>query len=406
MDDFGVDTRVTHGGVHPEEWTTDPLGRSFVNPPTFRGSTITYPTSAALRRSNKDYGFTGITYGRHGNPTTMGLEELFSLMEGADNACLTGSGVAAVNASLLAFVKAGDHVLINDAAYEPTRTFAMTFLKRFGVDTTFFDPTASAEDFDTLFKPTTKVVLLESPASLSFEICDVDAFAEVAHKHGAKVVIDNTWGPTLFRPFDHGCDVSINAATKYLCGHSDVMMGITSGRDNATYRKLKKSVMQLGCPPGPDDAYLVMRGMRTLRVRLAQHEKNGLALARWLEKRPEVKRVMHPGLESHPQHELFKRQFSGSCGLFGLQLVEGFSQEAVDALLDGLKLYSMGYSWGGYESLMMQTDINSARSVKPWKYGDGYGRTLRIHAGLEDIDDLLQDLEAGFDRLNSFPRDM
>lgn len=403
MDEFGMNTRVTHGAAHQDEWTTDPLGRSFVNPPTFRGSTVTYPNSAAIRRALKDYPFEGLTYGRHGNPTTMALEELFSVMEGADNACLTASGVAAVNASLLAFIKSGDHVLITDAAYGPTRDFALGFLKRFGVESTFFDPTASPEDFEALFKPTTKVVLLESPASLSFEVTDVDAYAEVAHRHGAKVVIDNTWGPTLFRPFEHGCDVSVNAATKYLCGHSDVMMGITSARDNATYRKLKKSVMTLGCPPGPDDAYLVMRGMRTLRVRLEQHGKNGLALAEWLEGRPEVIRVMHPGLESHPQHELFKRQFSGSCGLFGLQLVEGYSQEAVDSLLDELKWFSMGYSWGGYESLMMQIDINSMRSVKLWEYGDGYGRTLRIHAGLEDVDDLIRDLEGGFERLNSFP---
>jgi cysteine-S-conjugate beta-lyase len=405
MDGYGMNTRVTHGAAHQDEWTTDPLGRSFVNPPTFRGSTVTYPSSAAIRRASRDYAFEGLTYGRHGNPTTMALEELFSIMEGADNAVLTGSGVAAVNASLLAFIKSGDHILITDAAYEPTRNFARGFLRRFGVATTFFDPTANPEEFEALFQPTTKVVLLESPASLSFEITDVDAYAEVAHRHGAKVVIDNTWGPTLFRPFEHGCDVSVNAATKYLCGHSDVMMGITSARDNETYRALKRSVMTLGCPPGPDDAYLVIRGMRTLRVRLEQHGKNGLALAKWLEERPEVARVMHPGLESHPQHELFKRQFSGSCGLFGLQLVEGYSGEAVDSLLDGLKLFSMGYSWGGYESLMMQNDINSVRDVKLWQYGDGYGQTLRIHAGLEDVGDLIRDIEAGLARLNSFPKE-
>jgi cysteine-S-conjugate beta-lyase len=405
LDEFGMDTRVTHGGSHPEEWTTDPLGRSVVNPPVYHASTITFPNAAAIRRATADYPFEGLAYGRHGNPTTMALEELFSVMEGADNACLTGSGVAAVNASILAFIRSGDHVLITDAAYEPTRNFAMGFLRRFGVETTFFHPTATAAEFAELFRPTTRVVLVESPASLSFEITDVAALAAVAHERGAKVIIDNTWGPTLFRPFDHGCDVSVNAATKYLCGHSDVMMGITSARDNATYRALKKSVMTLGCPPGPDDAYLVMRGMRTLRVRLAQHGKNGLRIARWLETRPEVVRVMHPGLESHPQHELFKRQFSGSCGLFGLQLVEGFSQDAVDAMLDGLRLYTLGYSWGGYESLVLQNKINDARSVATWKYGDGYGHTLRIHAGLEDVDDLIKDLEAGFDRLNSFAKE-
>jgi cysteine-S-conjugate beta-lyase len=233
-------------------------------------------------------------------------------------------------------------------------------------------------------------------------VMDVAAIAEQARARGVKVVIDNTYGPSLFRPFDHGCAISVNAATKYIGGHSDLMMGIAAAADQETYRLLKKSVAMLGCPPGSDDAYLALRGLRTLGVRIKQHGITGMTLARWLESRPEVIRVMHPGLESHPQHELFMRQFTGPCGLFGLQLVEGYSRAALDHMLDGMHLFSMGFSWGGYESLIMANNINSARTVDKWKYGDGYGQTLRIHAGLEDVDDLIRDLEAGFDRLNSF----
>lgn len=404
MDEFEADTRLVHGGSHPDEWTTDPLGRTVVNPPVFRASTIMFPSMESIRHAQKDWPLTGLSYGRHGNPTTLALEELFSVIEGADNASLTSSGVAAVNASILAFVKAGDHILITDGAYEPTRTFADRFLKRFGVETTYFDPLSTPEQFDSLFQPRTKVVLLEAPSSLSFEITDVPTFAKISHDHGAKVVIDNTYGPTLFRPLELGCDVSVNAATKYLGGHSDLMMGITASRDNATFRKVKRSVADLGCPPGTDDAYLVIRGIRTLGVRLKQHGETGIALAQWLEGRPEVKRLLHPALESHPQHELFKSMFSAPCGLFGLQLVEGYSQEALEAMMDGFTLFKMGYSWGGYESLIMVTKINQVRSATKFKYGDGYGFTLRIHAGLEDVRDLVKDLEAGFARLNSFPR--
>lgn len=396
-----MSTKLIHGGVHRDEWTTDPLKRSVVNPPVYHTSTVVFPNVASLRFAASDWPFTGMWYGRHGNPTTFALEEAFAALEGADNACLTASGVAAVNASILAFVQAGDHVLITDAVYDPTRSFCDVFLKRFGVETTYFSPCTSPDDFAPMIRHNTKLVLVESPASLSFEVMDVPAIAARAHSRGLKVLIDNTYGPTLFAPFEHGCDVSINAATKYIGGHSDLMMGIIGAKDPETYRAIKESVVQLGCPPGTDDAYLALRGIRTLGVRLKQHGESGLKIARWLEERPEVIRVMHPGLESHPQHELFKKQFKGSAGLFGFQFREGFSQEAVDSMLDGMKLHAMGFSWGGFESLLMQNDINSARSVDKWKYGDGYGQTMRIHVGLEDIDDLINDLEHGFERLNN-----
>ena len=395
------DTRAVQGGYHPSEWSTDPYGRSVVNPPVYHASTITFPNVATLRFASSDWPFTGMWYGRHGNPTTFALEEAFAALEGADNACLTSSGVAAVNVALLAFVKAGDHILISDACYDPTRDFCDNFLSRFNVSTTYFSPTIDAAQFEELLQDNTKVVLVETPASLSFEITDVRPIAQLAHDRGAKVIADNTWGPTLFRPFEHGCDVSINAATKYIGGHSDLMMGIVAAKDHESYRACKKSLVQLGCPPGPDDAYLALRGLRTLRVRIKRHGASALKIAKWLENRPEVARVMHPALESHPQHKLFRKYFSGSSGLFGFQLQKGYAQGAVDAMIDGMKLHALGFSWGGFESLLMQTKINSVRSVDTWDYIQ-YGQTLRIHSGLEDIDDLIADLEEGFNRLNSF----
>lgn len=399
VSDLHPDTKIVHAGVHRDEWTTDPLKRSFVNPPVCHSSTIVFPTMSAFRQAASDWPFTGLWYGRHGNPTTFALEEAFAAIEGGDNACVTSSGVAAVNAAILAFVQSGDHVLMTDAVYDPTREFCNRFLRRFGVEITYYSPTASPDQVASQMQPNTKVVFVESPASLSFEVMDVPGIARHARERGIKVIADNTWGPTLFCPFEHGVDVSINAITKYISGHSDLMMGIIVTKDYETYRAVKKSVAQLGCPPGTDDAYLALRGLRTLSVRLRHHEKSALQLARWLESRPEVKRVMHPGLESHPQHELFKKQFKGSAGLFGFQLIEGFSQAAVDAMLDGMRLFSIGFSWGGYESLLVQNNINSVRSVDTWKYGDGYGQTLRVNVGLEYIDDLMKDLVDGFDRL-------
>lgn len=405
LNDLHPDTKAVHAGTHREEWTTDPLQRSFVNPPVYHASTVVFPTMRAFRQAASDWPFTGLWYGRHGNPTTFALEEAFASTEGGGNSCVTASGVCAINASILAFVEHGDHVLVTDAVYDPTRSFCDKFLKRFGVTTSYFSPTCDASEMKNLMKGSkTKVVLLESPASLSFEIMNVPDIVKCvkAVNPDVKVICDNTWGPTLFKPFDHGVDVSVNAATKYISGHSDLMMGLIATRrdDLKTYRRVKSSVAELGCPPGSDDAYLALRGLRTLSVRLERHGKNGLLIGKWLEGRPEVKRVMHPGLESHPQHDLYKEMFSGSCGLFGLQLVEGFSQKALDDMLDGMRLFCIGFSWGGFESLLTQNSINSVRTVNKWEYGNGYGQTLRIHVGLEDPNDLIKDLENGFIRLN------
>lgn len=395
------ETKIIYAGMNQEEWTTDWLKRSFLNPPVYHASSIVFPTMESFRKASSDIPFTGLFYGRHGNPTTFAMEEAFSVIEGAYNACVTSSGVAAINVAILSSVRFGDHLLITDAAYKFSRTFSTNFLKRMGVTSTFFSPTITPSEFKILLEdhPNTTAVLLESPASLSFEVMDVAGIAQEAHKVGAAVIIDNTWGPTLFRPFDHGCDVSVNAATKYISGHSDLLMGIVAAKDEVMYRKVKKCVAEMGCPPGSDDVYLALRGLRTLGVRIRQHGLSGLIVAKWLDARPEVVRVMHPGLESHPQHALFEKQFSGSSGLFGFQIFDTFSQEAVDAMLDGMRLHSIALSWGGFESLLIQTHINSFRSADQWTYGNGFGFTFRIHVGLEDVEDLIKDLDDGFNRL-------
>jgi len=393
-DDFRQDTRIVKGGYHGDEWTTDPLGRSVVNPPVYHASTVTFPSVAALREARKDHPFMGMSYGRHGNPTTYALEEAFAVMEGADNACAVASGVAAINAALLAFVKSGDHIVVSDGVYDPTRTFCDKFLAKFNVACTYFDPTCTPAELAELFTPDTKVLFMESPSSLSFELHDFAALARVAKERGATVIADNTYGPTLLRPLELGADVSLNAATKYIGGHSDAMMGLI-GCSRETYRAVKRSVQTLGCPPGPDDCYLCLRGMRTLSVRMRRHEESAVKVARWLQARDDVVQVMHPALESHPQHDIFRRDFAGSSGLFSFQLQDTVCEAGVDALCDNLRLFAMGYSWGGFESLILPCNISAVRSVRKWQYGDGYGATLRLHIGLEDVEDLIADLAHG-----------
>ena len=341
-DAFRQDTRLIKGGYHGDEWTTDPLGRSVVNPPVYHASTVTFPSVAALRAARTDHPFMGMSYGRHGNPTHYALEEAFAVLEGADNACAVASGVAAINAALLAFVRNGDHILVSDGVYDPTRSFVEKFLGRFGVSSTFFDPTCTPAELEALFQPNTRVVFMESPSSLSFELHDMPALAAVSKARGAVVVADNTYGPALVRPLALGADVSLNAATKYIGGHSDLMLGLI-GCSRETYRAVKRSVQTLGCPPGPDDAYLCLRGMRTLSVRLSRHGASALRVAAWLQARDEVVRVMHPALPEHPQHALFLRDFSGASGLFSFQLHDRFGAKAVDALCDSLALFAMGY---------------------------------------------------------------
>ncbi len=388
--DMKEDTVITTAGRDPE------ANFGIVNPPVYHASTITHPTVAAMRSARDRRFEAGVyTYGRHGTPTHTALEEAVAATEGGDRAVCLGSGLAAINAAILAFVEAGDHILMADNVYGPARRFCDSFLGRFGVETTYFDPSIGG-GVGGLAGERTRIVYVESPGSLTFEMTDIPAVADAAHAAGAVVVIDNTWSAgVLFKPFEHGVDVSVQAATKYIVGHSDVMMGAITTTE-ALWPKIRQSAADLGAACGPDDVYLALRGLRTLPVRLRQHHRNGLTLARWLQDRPEVKRVLHPALPEDPGHALWKRDFRGACGLFGVVLNPA-PESALAAMLDGMNLFSMGASWGGFESLILPTNPAAIRSATVWDEGP----TIRIHAGLEDTDDLIDDLERGFARLNA-----
>ena len=348
------DTVIVSAGRYPE------ANHGIVNPPVYHASTVLYPTFEALSKvSGKDY--RAVVYGRYGTPTTFALQEAMAELEGGDWSIACGSGKAAIATVMMAFLKAGDHVLITDSAYQPTRNLARGLLKQYGVETTFYDPAIGGGIAD-LMQDNTKVVYTESPGSITFEIQDLPAIAEAAHAKGAVVVCDNTWsGGYYYRPLDLGADVSIQAGTKYIVGHSDAMLGTAVARTEHM-DQLWQTYTTLGNSLGPDDAYLGQRGLRTLAVRLARHQESALKVAQWLQQRPEVLRVLHPALPDHPGHGLWQRDFTGSSGLFGV-LVKPASMTALAAMLDGMELFGMGYSWGGYESLIVPCDLSNARSA-------------------------------------------
>jgi len=384
------DTLIVSAGRDPE------ANHGVVNPPVYHASTILHPTVAAMEATRKPE-YRGTRYGRYGTPTTFALEDAVAALEGGARCVATGSGLAAIVAALAAFVKAGDHVLMVDSVYGPARRTCDRLLARFGVETTYYDPRIGA-GITRLMRPNTRVVYTESPGSLTFEMQDIPAIAGIAHQRGAMVLVDNSWGtPLYFQPFAHGVDVSIQAATKYIVGHSDAMMGTITATTDA-FPAVEASAREFGAIPGPDDCYLALRGLRTLSVRLARHQETGLTLARWLKARPEVKRVLHPALPDDPGHALWARDFTGACGLFGVVLDERFDKTAVAAMLDGMAHFGMGASWGGFESLILPTDPGKIRTATPWREP---GLTIRIHAGLEDPADLIADLERGFDRLRA-----
>jgi cystathionine beta-lyase len=299
------------------------------------------------------------------------------------------SGLAAVTIPLLAFLSAGDHVLIVDSVYSPTRNFADTMLKRLGISVDYYDPEIGA-GIAALIKPNTKVVFTESPGSNTFEMQDIPAIAAAAHAGGAIVMMDNTWAtPLYFKPLDFGVDVSIHAATKYPAGHSDVLLGTVSA-NAATWPKLQETFFTMGCCAAPDDTYQVLRGLRTMGVRLEHHQRSALEIARWLEGKPGVARVLHPALESHPGHALWKRDFSGSSGIFSIVL-DGGGQKEAHAFLDALQIFGLGYSWGGYESLAVPPLLSDRAVAK----APAEGPVIRLQIGLEDVEDLKADIERG-----------
>ena len=380
-------TRLAHDGSHPEEQF------GIVNPPVYRASTVDYGTVAEMQ-ALRENPYDNFVYGRVGTPTSKAFEEAVANLEGAERCVAVGSGLAAISAAMLAFVGSGDHILVCDNAYSPTRNLCENFMKRYGVTTTYYDPMIGAGIAE-LFQDNTKVIYTESPGSHTFEIQDIPAITNAAHKAGVKVVMDNTWGAGyFFKPFDHGVDVSVQAATKYYVGHSDAMVG-TISMSGENILPVLDNVRVLGYNIAPDDAYLALRGMRTLNVRLKRHEKNALKVAEWLSGRPEIDRVLHPALPSCPGHELWQRDFTGSNGLFSV-IFKPTDQSAMHAFIDGLELFSLGGPWGGYESLVLPTNVT--RTVTEWHENP---QSIRFHIGLEDPDDLIADIEAGLKRLSS-----
>ncbi len=376
------DTRLVTSGRDPQAY------HGFVNPPVYHASTLLYPTAEDQVAHRSRY-----NYGRRGTPTSEALENALREIDG--DACagvaLLPSGLAAISAALFATASAGDHALVPDSVYRPTRTFCNGVFKRFGVETTYYDPLIGA-DIAKLFKPNTRVVFVEAPGSQSFEMQDIPAIAKIAHDRNAVVLMDNTWAtPLYFRPFEKGVDLEIQAGTKYIGGHSDIMFGCVSA-NAATLPALKDTVYSMGLCVGPDDMYLALRGLRTLGVRLDRHYQSGLRVARWFEQRPEVLRVMHPALESDPGHKIWKRDFTGASGLFSV-VFKPTSEQSVHAFLNELALFGLGFSWGGFESLAILFDCTEYRTATKWAPG---GPTVRFHIGLEDPDDLIVDLERGF----------
>ena len=375
-------TRVVTAGRDPASYY------GFVNPPVYHASTVLYPSAEDFVAHRSRY-----QYGRRGTPTTEALELALQELEGPNCAgvALLPSGLAAISTALLSVMHAGDHLLVTDSVYGPTRNFCDRILTRLGVTVAYYDPLIGGA-IGGLMQPNTRAVFLESPGSLSFEMQDVAAIAAAAHEKGALVLMDNTWAsPLYFRALGHGVDLSIQAGTKYIGGHSDVMLG-TVAANSATAASLKNTVGASGLCVGPDDVYLGLRGLRTLAVRLERHYESGLAVARWLERRPEVLRLIHPALESHPGHALWTRDFTGASGLFSFVL-KPVPQKAVYAFLDALELFGIGASWGGYESLAIPFDCAPVRSATRWDPG---GPTVRFHIGLEDVEDLIADIERGF----------
>jgi len=387
---YKADTLLTHLGRDPETF------HGAVNTPVYHASTILADCLETYENPARREGKGAIFYGRFGTPTTFALEDTVAALEDGHGTVAVSSGLGAIACALLAFIEPGDHILVSDSAYLPTRKFCDGLLRRLGVETTYFDP-GLGTDIARLLRPTTRLVFLESPGSLTFEMTDVPAVARVAREAGAWVLMDTTWAASLLcRPFALGVDVSIQAGTKYIVGHADAMLGLITANE-AAEPKVRATARELGQCVGPDDLYLSLRGLRTLSVRLARHQETGLALARWLAGRPEVERVLHPGLPGDPGHQLWQRDFSGACGLFGIVLREPCTHAAIAAMVDGMALFGIGASWGGYESLMIASYPEKCSSATTW---DSPGRTLRLHAGLEDPADLIADLEAGFDRFH------
>ncbi len=381
------DTLLTHVGRDPAQ------SRGTVNTPVYRTSTVVFPDLESYETRDPD-DYKSMRYGIHGTPTAWALEEAVAKMEGGYQAVALPSGLAAITVALAAFCKNGDHLLVTDSAYAPTRMFCERQLRPNGVEVEYYDPLTGA-GIAKLLRPNTKAVFCEPPGSLTFEMQDIPAIAAAAHARGIPVLSDNTWGtPYFFRSFERGVDVSIHAATKYIVGHSDVLMGIVVTNEKC-WLPLRRAVANFGFCVSPDDCYLALRGLRTIGVRMKQQMANALEVARWLQRHPQVRRVLYPALEDDPGHAIWKRDFDGAASLFGVVLRPA-TREKVKAFVNTLKLFGIGSSWGGYESLVTAPQPEKVRSATQWNPG---GPVIRLHIGLEDPADLIADLEQALLRL-------
>jgi cystathionine beta-lyase len=385
----GFATRLTHG--------SRPAVRShgFVNPPVHRGSTVLQPSCEARVANGKRRFERVMTYGTQGGPTHHALEDMVAGIEGGTHCTIVGTGLAAVAVPLLAFLKAGEHCLMPDSAYGPARALAEGMMAGFGIETTFYDPTTTAEALAGLWRPNTRVLYLESPGSHTFEMQDVPALTALARARGAVGMIDNTWGIHHFQPFEKGCDVSIQALTKYVGGHSDILLGSVTVNTEAHHLAVRGAASAMGHYASPDDCWLALRGVRTMAVRLAHQEQAALEVARWLQARPEVLKVLHPALPEDPGHAIWKRDFTGACSLFGAVFQPRYTEADIYRFVDDLKLFGIGASWGGYESLALPTNVGVVRRVSP----PLPGQAVRLHVGLEEVSDLIADLAQSLARL-------
>lgn len=387
--DYSLATQLTRLGRDHD------LQVGFVNMPVYRGSTVVFKTMADLEQARARF-----TYGTKGTPTIEALENAWTEISGAAGTVISPSGLGALALALFTTLKSGDHLLMPDSLYRPTRVLCENLVKKFGVEITYYDPLIGA-GIAALVKPETSTIFLESPGSQTFEVQDVPAITAVAKARNIKTIIDNTWAtPVFFRAHDHGCDLSVEAGTKYLGGHSDLLMGLVTANAE-TWPELRKTYDSMAMLPGAEDCFLALRGLRTLHLRLQEAQKRGLEMARWMGEQPEVQTVLHPAFESCPGHEVWKRDFTGSTGLFSVILKPGYSKQNLAHMLDHLGIFGMGYSWGGFESLIIPFDCSAYRTATRWAPG---GLALRLQIGLEDMDDLKRDLRRGLDRLGAVSR--
>lgn len=379
-----ISTKLTQLGRNPREQ------EGFVNGSIYRGSTIIFNTLKDIEERNAKF-----YYGTAGTPTIANLENAWSELAGAAGSVLAPSGLGVIALALFTTTKAGDHLLMPDSVYRPSRNFCNHFLSKYGVETTYYDPMLGA-DIESLIRPNTSTIFLESPGSQSFEVQDSPAIVAVAKQKGLKTIIDNTWAtPLFFRAHDIGIDIALEAGTKYLSGHSDLLLGVVSANAE-TWPELRKTYDSMAMLPGAEDCFLALRGLRTMHLRLKEAEKQGLAMANWLKQRPEVSTVLHPAFPECPGHEFWKRDFTGSSGLFSIILDKKFTRAGLANMLDNLSIFGMGFSWGGFESLIIPFNCSDYRTATHWA---PEGLSLRLQIGLEDIDDLKADLEQGFTRL-------